>query len=372
MSFTLDWSASDLDGGNALTDGGDSVNATVNTPAGTGEFVVQGNAPGDMPNGILSSNLVGTGAGQSNFVGVSFDDEVSNISFTLYDIDEGGSWDDLVSIEALDAFGDPVPVTITTLGGQIVTVGGVGDPDEGVYYINGEITDPAELGSVTVTIAGPVADLTITFTDGEDSIQGGYIGVGDLTFDLYVPPCFVRGTLIETDRGDIAVEDLLGGDMVRTLDNGFQPIRWIGSASVSAKGSLAPILFKAGAIGNTTDLMVSPWHRVMLQSWQVELLFGDTEMLAAAKTLVNDQTILRVEGDKVEYFHVLFDTHQIVFSNGAPTESFHPGEAASSAMSQKTRSEVFELFPELEKNTSSYGPTVRATLAANEVSLLNA
>jgi len=223
---------------------------------------------------------------------------------------------------------------------------------------------------VTVSIAGPVASLTISFEDGPDDTQAGFIGVGDLTFDLFVAPCFVSGTLIETKRGDIAVEDLVCDDMVRTLDNGYQPIRWIGRADVSAKGSLAPILFKKGAIGNSSDLLVSPWHRVMLQGWQMELLFGGEEMLAAAKTLVNDKTITRVQSDKVEYFHILLDQHEIIFSNGAPTESFHPGDMSGGAMAENTRSEILDLFPELAKNLNAYGPVARATLAVDEVALL--
>ena len=36
--------------------------------------------------------------------------------------------------------------------------------------------------------------------------------------------CFCRGTLIETAQGPVAVEDLTPGMLVRTRDNGMQPI----------------------------------------------------------------------------------------------------------------------------------------------------
>ncbi len=43
MVFTLDWSASDINGGdNNLVDGGDNVTVNVATPGGDGEFQVLG------------------------------------------------------------------------------------------------------------------------------------------------------------------------------------------------------------------------------------------------------------------------------------------------------------------------------------------
>ena len=50
---------------------------------------------------------------------------------------------------------------------------------------------------------------------------------------------------------------------------------------------------------------------------------------------------------KVEYFHILFDRHQIVFSNGAPTESLFTGPEALKSVSQEAREEIVEIFPEV-------------------------
>lgn len=179
--------------------------------------------------------------------------------------------------------------------------------------------------------------------------------------------CFAAGTMIETADGERAIETLRGGDLVRTADHDYQPIRWIGSSRVAANGSGAPILIKAGALGNARDLRVSPHHRMLLGGWQTEMLFGDPEVLVAAKHLVNDQTILRLEGGTVEYFHMLFDTHEIVFAEGAPSESFHPGQIGWRGLSDAARAEILALFPELQQGQfEAYGSSARRTLLAKE------
>ncbi len=66
-------------------------------------------------------------------------------------------------------------------------------------------------------------------------------------------PCFVAGTPIDTASGPRAIETLRPGDLVRTLDHGLQPLRWIGVRRVTGLGSFAPVRIAAGALDNTTD-----------------------------------------------------------------------------------------------------------------------
>jgi len=184
--------------------------------------------------------------------------------------------------------------------------------------------------------------------------------------------CFAQGTWITTPSGQVPIEELAAGDMVVTMDHGPQPIRWIGSSKRPATGNLAPILIRKGALGNTRDLRVSPQHRMLLSGWHAEVLFGEREVLATAKSLVNDHSILREEGDEVEYFHMLFDTHEIVYAEGAPSESFHPGPEGWKALDAPTRNEILELFPQLANgNFDSYGPSAGASLKYKEGSLLS-
>jgi len=182
---------------------------------------------------------------------------------------------------------------------------------------------------------------------------------------------FTKKTMILTGSGEKPIEHLVVGDMIATKDNGMQTIRWIGSRMVSATGDFAPIMIQKGAMGNARNLRVSPHHRMLIGGWKAELLFGVHEVLVAAKYLVNQNTIYVSEGDTVEYFHILFDTHQIIFSNGAPSESFHPGKMAMEALEKETREEIFSLIPKLKENLDAYGPEARQILKKHEAKVLS-
>ena len=143
------------------------------------------------------------------------------------------------------------------------------------------------------------------------------------------------------------VEQIEIGDLIYTSDNGLQPVRWIGKSTVGGLGKLAPIRIRAGALGNTNDLYVSPQHRILLDDWQVQLAVGEDEVLCPAKSLLNDNTITREPIEYVDYYHIMFDDHQIIFSEGIATESFYMGDYFSCDGS-RVKSELQRLYPELE------------------------
>ncbi len=155
---------------------------------------------------------------------------------------------------------------------------------------------------------------------------------------------------------------------MRTLDHGNQPIRWIGQSRVRAVAALAPVVFAKGSIGNSRELRVSPAHRMLLAGAQAEALFGSPEVLVPAKALINDRTIRQEQGGEVDYFHLLFDRHEIVMSNGTPSESFHPAHAALTTLDQAAKAEIEAIFPQL----SAYGGPARMVLQAHETGLLAA
>jgi len=203
-------------------------------------------------------------------------------------------------------------------------------------------------------------------------LQNGGVAVSGAQLNVEnTAVCFVAGTRIATEKGKRPIERLKRGDLVETVDHGLQPICWIGHMTVSAMGDLAPILIEAGALDNRRDLLVSPLHRVMIGGWQSELLFGEPEVLVAAKMLVNGGSIRALPMDMVSYHHIMFDQHEIVWAEGAAAESFHPGEEGFDALGIKAQAQILAIFPQLMLDgLDGYGPSARRSLRAHEAALL--
>ncbi|MDF3604790.1 Hint domain-containing protein [Paracoccus sp. DMF-8] len=178
-------------------------------------------------------------------------------------------------------------------------------------------------------------------------------------------PCFAADTLIETEFGAMPIQDLRQGMKVWTRDNGLQEIRWIGSRKLprtvlERADNLRPIRIRAGSLGRdipARDLVVSPQHRILVRSRIAQKIFGCEEVLVAAKQLLQIEGIdVATDLESVEYFHMLFDRHEIVVSDGAETESLYTGAEALKSLGQAAREEIFAIFPELRR-MSSDGPT---------------
>ena len=121
------------------------------------------------------------------------------------------------------------------------------------------------------------------------------------------------------------------------------------------------------------DLRVSPLHRVLVGSPKLDLMFGIGEALVSARHLVNGSTIVQdFDGGEIEYFHLLFDQHEIVLAEGLATESFHPGAWGLSVMEAAMREEIYALFPQLREDVSAYGPSARPGLRRCEAEVLSA
>lgn len=133
---------------------------------------------------------------------------------------------------------------------------------------------------------------------------------------------FTRGTHITLASGaQCRVEDLSVGDRILTRDDGVQTLRWIGSSTTRALGEFAPIRIAAGTLNNTCDLLVSPDHRLFIYQRTDALGAGRAELLVKARHLVNGSTVTVAEGGFVDYFQLLFDSHQIIYAEGIAAES---------------------------------------------------
>ncbi len=251
-------------------------------------------------------------------------------------------------------------LTITHVNGQAVVAG------DTVTLATGQQVQVNADGTLTVIGDGDIETVNFTYTieSSTGTTDTGYVTVDSV-------PCFVAGTRIRTPAGERPVETLRPGDMVLTRDDGPQPLRWIGRRRVRAEGAFAPIRIAAGRLGAHGELWVSPLHRVLIRDPRAELLFAEAEVLIAARDLVDGDGIRRVEGGWVDYVHILFDRHQVVFSEGLETESFLPGPQIARSFEAEMIDEICSIFPDLRPETGAgYSPAARLMLKSHEARLL--
>jgi hypothetical protein len=135
------------------------------------------------------------------------------------------------------------------------------------------------------------------------------------------PRCLLRGTAILTDGGPVAIELLTVGQRVLTESGAFKPIKGIGSNVFRKEphrswGRNAPVRIARGAISANVperDLYLSRGHSLFIDG-----------CLVPVKDLVNGISIVQVappECDTIEYFHVEFEQHEVIYAEGAAVES---------------------------------------------------
>lgn len=304
----------------------------------------------DVSDSNYDSNLLIAGNSvQTDLIAMSdnvdlFPDGEREIDVLGNDINEGGG-----------------TLTITHINGLAVDAG------DTITLPTGQTVRLNANGTFTVTGDGDVENFNFTYTvDNGINSDVGFVNATGV-------PCFVAGTLIATPDGERPAESLQPGDLILTQDDGPQPLRWRGARTVPAKGDFAPIHIRANTFGQHRDLLVSPLHRVLIRDNLAELLFGEAEVLVAARDLVNDRSVTRRTGGEVTYVHLLFDRHQVVFSEGLETESFLPGPQTKRSFEQEIVNEICALFPEIDPETGAgYSSAARRTLKRFEADLLRA
>ena len=306
---------------------GDLIDDPVVTPFEEGNDTILGGGGSDLMLGQGGDDSLSGGTGNDTILGGAGEDTITGGPGN--DTMEGGTQSDLFALER---------------PGNDVVVGG-------------EDADGSDIDVLRVDYALK----NIVYT-GPESGRVEYIdNAGNITHVLEFSEierviCFTPGTRIATPEGCRPVEDLRAGDKVITRDNGIRELCWAGQKVLSRRALeqapvLAPVLIRRGALGEDMpdrDMLVSPNHRMLIANDMAGLMFGEREVLVAAKHLTGLDGVERMRGAQgVTYLHVMCDRHEVLLADGAWSESFQPGDEAIRAVERAQREELLTLFPEL-------------------------
>jgi hypothetical protein len=146
-----------------------------------------------------------------------------------------------------------------------------------------------------------------------------------LTVSADVATCFLAGTRIGTERGEVAVEAIGVGERVRVVlgdaagGDGLAEVIWVGQREVDCARhpkprQVWPVRLAAGAFGPGrphSELFLSPDHGVFVN-----------DVLIPIKHLINGSTIVQVKVERVTYHHIELAEHDVLLAEGLPAESF--------------------------------------------------
>ncbi len=211
--FTLDWSSTNIDGRNATTSSGQTTDFDVKIPV---------NAEGqewfaDVFDG--DPGLRGNFVQQLIKVTIVFDEPVEDLVFELFDVDTNltgdlSGWDDKITVIALDADGNQVPVAFTDLAGHHTVTGNVVDANA---VVSEDVKGSGAVDTVAVTIAGPIVSLTIACDNDGGPEDPGMIGISNIAFATVVPGGYVEGGSRDNFMNTVHLDDP-DGDQINNND----------------------------------------------------------------------------------------------------------------------------------------------------------
>ena len=320
---------------------------------GTGDDVIDGGGDSDTLEGGAGDDSIDGGAGDDSLTGGDGDDVfvVSSGHDTITDFNTGNTGTlfdgDSTNNDFINLSGHYDH--ISELFADQADDGVLNQSNDGVDGV--DYSDNDQFGpSNSLTFQGAAADGSSFSTENTGVV------------------CFSSGTAIRTPRGDVLIDGLRVGDLVTTLDNGPQRIRWISRRTFSEMELIKtpnarPVLFKKGISGADRDLFVSQQHGMLVARNGIHL--ARAKHLAGGLPGVCICNSIR----KITYIHLMFDAHQIIFAENIPSESFYPGPMALAAIPSSAKRELAAFFPELNRRlltrnriVQSYGGTARTFL----------
>jgi hypothetical protein len=219
-----------------------------------------------------------------------------------------------------------VAITATTSAGYgdlgVISGFGAGDIiDE--TLISGSVatlTTTTSGGNTVETISGATFPDSFTFAGTAIAANIALVSDGGTGSELvYQAACMATGTRLRTATGECAIEALRVGDRLVTASGAMRPVRWIGYRSLDLHRhprphDVMPVRVQAHAVAPgcpSRDLLLSPDHAVFIGG-----------ALIPVRYLLNGASIAQEAAERITWWHVELDAHDVILAEGMPTESY--------------------------------------------------
>lgn len=187
-----------------------------------------------------------------------------------------------------------------------------------------------------------------------------------------------RGALVGTTQGEVAVEDLVPGMMVQTVDHGPLQLKWVGSYDMSPREVQMNDRARLFRISADTfglnkpgqDIMLAPRAHILLRDAACKPMFGLDHAFAPIRAFDDGMNVVSVSPmSPVSLFNVAFDRQATIKVNGLEVETYHPGPYGETLMDDEMMYSLLRLFPHV-RNLSDFGTQTIDRLTAFEVKSL--
>lgn len=189
-----------------------------------------------------------------------------------------------------------------------------------------------------------------------------------------------RGALLKTDRGTVAIEDILPGDRVKTVTNDFQTVHWRGAMTLVPNapgqdprmGKL--IRFSADSLGigrPMPDLLLGPSARLYHRSPTLQRVTGHAAAFVPAADFVDGVNIVEVRPQApVQVFQLGFSNHERIVANGVEIDSHNPGARHELALRGEMLDLYMTLFPHVNR-IEDFGMLMHPRLSMHDLDFGN-
>lgn len=169
---------------------------------------------------------------------------------------------------------------------------------------------------------------------------------------------FAHGALLQTPTGPVAIEDILPGDMVDTVEHGPQPVVWRGSMMLVPNTDMETpeqsqlTRFMPDSLGMERpmrDVLAGPAGRILHRPQSLRDQMSDSLMYSLARDFCDGQSVFQITPPSaVQVYHLCLPMHSTLRVNGLEMESYHPGTALRSTLTPQMLSLFLSLFPHIE------------------------